>query len=67
MLQQVKILAARRGTSISGLLTALLADEVQREDEYSAAQHRALEQLAQGFDFGTGGIASSSRDDLHER
>lgn len=67
LLQHVKVLAARRGTSISKLLTTLLSEAVEREDEYGAAQRRALAKLEQGFDLGTCGALRASRDALHER
>ncbi len=67
LLQHVKVLAARRGTSVSGLLTSLLSDAVTSEDEYGAARQRATAKLEQGFDMGTRGSRPSLREELHER
>ncbi len=67
LLQHVKELAARRGTSISGLLTALLSDAVEPENPYGAAQRVALIKLERGYDLGTNGVRPASRAKLHDR
>ncbi len=67
LLQQVKVLAARRGTSISALLTTLITDAVRSDDQYGASSERALARLAQGYDFGTRGARPTTREELHER
>lgn len=67
LLRQVKVLAARRGTSISALLSALIADAVRQEDEYESARERALARLEQGYDLGTRGARRWTREDLHDR
>jgi len=50
--RKVKVIAAERGTSISGLLTAKLEELVGEDAEYQAARRRALEWLAQGWHLG---------------
>ena len=50
--RKVKVLAAERGASISGLLTAKLEELVGEDAEYQAARRRALEWLAHGWHLG---------------
>jgi hypothetical protein len=62
--RKAKILAAQRGTSISGLVAAQIRDVVSSNDAYEAARRTALELLQQGFHLGGGRV---NRDALHER
>jgi hypothetical protein len=64
VLRKAKILAARRETSISGLLAQEIESLVAKEDAYERAERQALALLDQGFHLG-GTVAS--RDELHER
>lgn len=66
-LRLARIVAARRGTSVSRLLSGLLRELVTRETGYAQARERSLETLARGIDLGTGGRIAASRDRLHER
>ena len=52
--RKIKVVAAERGASISGLLTAKLEELVGEDAEYQAARRRALEWLAQGWHLGAG-------------
>ena len=65
LLKRVRALAARRGTSISGLLAAELEKLVNNEEEYEQARVRALARLASGFHLGAGKMPS--REQLHDR
>ena len=65
--KEVKIIAAKRDTSISALVSGKLAELVDEETGYARAQARALELLTRGFELGTEGSVTWSRDDLHER
>jgi len=67
LLRQAKALAAKRGTSVSAMLRAALAREVEAGQDYARAMAEALEDLEQGFALGTGGRATWTRDELHER
>jgi hypothetical protein len=67
VLYKVKLLAVKRQTSISGLLTRTLEELVRQEDAYARAQQRHLQRLEKGIDLGTGGQLSTRRDELHER
>lgn len=63
-IRKAKILAAKRGTSVSGFVAAQIEASVKAEDEYDAARRSALELLERGFHLGGGRV---NRDELHER
>jgi hypothetical protein len=63
-IRKAKILAAKRGTSVSGLVAAQIKDSVRAEDAYEAAHRTAVGWLEQGFHLGGGRL---NRDALHER
>ncbi len=67
VLLKVKLLAVRRNTSVSRLLTQQLEQLVQQEDMYNQARRRHLQVMEQGADLGTGGYLTITRDDIHER
>lgn len=67
VLREAKVLAARRGTSVSALLTGTLVDLVERESGYAAAKERSLAVFEKGSDLGTGGRIGWDRAELHER
>jgi hypothetical protein len=64
-IRKAKILAARRGSSISGLLAEQIEILVGEEEAYERAQRQATTLLDQGFHLG--GVISSSRDEWHKR
>jgi len=64
-LRKAKILAARRGTSISGLLAEQIELLVGEEEAYERARRQAAELLDQGFHLG--GVIRGTRDEWHER
>ena len=66
-LQQVKILAAKRDTSVSALLREKLEELLREESDYERAHREFIDLLDKGFDLGTGGDIKVSRDELHER
>jgi hypothetical protein len=67
LLLTVKLLAVKRQTSVSGLLTQTLERLVQQEEAYGHARQRHLQRLEQGIDLGTGGQILIQRDELYER
>lgn len=67
LLARIKLIAVGRGTSMSGLMTALLEDLARQEDAYERARRRHLAWLRHGADLGTAGRMAVSRDELHER
>ena len=64
-LRKAKILAAKRNTSISGLLAAQIETLVGEDDAYEQAHRRALALLERGLSLG--GKIESTRDEWHER
>ncbi|MEO7189718.1 MAG: hypothetical protein ABI051_01530 [Vicinamibacterales bacterium] len=64
-LRKAKVLAARRNTSISGLLAQQIESLVGEDDAYELAQRRALALLDEGFHLG--GRIEATRDQWHER
>jgi hypothetical protein len=65
VVRAAKVLAARRGLSISRLLSDQLEELIRRETAYETARQRAEERLAHGYDLEW--QRPSSRDELHER
>jgi hypothetical protein len=54
-LREARILAAKRGTSVSQLLGRMLSDLAEQETGYTHARERSLSRLREGADLGTGG------------
>lgn len=67
ILLKAKLLAVRRRTSVSGLLTHALEQLVEEDESYSLAQRRHLAFIADPPDLGTGGTLGVERDQLHDR
>jgi hypothetical protein len=67
ILRKAKLIAVRRGTSLSRLLTEALETMVNEEDGYEQARRRQLELMRRGLDLGTYGKPPASRNELHER
>lgn len=65
VLKKARILAARRETSISGLLAQEIDSLVGNEEAYERAERQALALLDKGFHLG--GMIQATRDELHER
>ena len=65
IIHKAKIIAARRSTSISGLLAQQIESLVSADEAYERAKKHALAMLDQGFHLG--GEFKVSRDELHER
>lgn len=64
-IRKAKIVAAKRSTSISGLLARQIEILVGEEEAYERAERQAMSLLDQGFHLG--GVIRASRDELHER
>ena len=67
ILLKAKILAVRRNTSLSGLLSDTLAELVRSDESYEQARQRNRLLLKNGLDLGTQGNLSIKREELHER
>lgn len=65
ILRKAKVLAARRDTSISGLLSQQIEALVGQEEAYQRAHAQAMTLLEKGFRLGGAGMVS--REELHER
>ena len=63
-IRKAKILAARRGASVSAFIASQIKELVQRDDAYESAKRTALELLEQALHLGGGRV---NREDLHER
>jgi hypothetical protein len=63
--RQAKVLAARRGTSLSRLVAEQLEVLVRQDQAYARARRRALQRLEKGFDLQW--EKPASRDELHGR
>jgi hypothetical protein len=66
-LREARILAARRGTSVSQMLARMLKELVDQETGYARARERSLARLREGMDLGTGGHVGWDRGSVHER
>jgi predicted transcriptional regulator len=64
LIQQIKILAAQKSTSISALLSQSLEELVRKNDRYEQAKQRALRSLARGYNLGGN---PAKREDLYDR
>jgi hypothetical protein len=64
-IHKARILAAKRSTSISGLLTSQIEELAKSEDDYERAMDRAFARMKKGFHMG--GVHKLDRDSLHER
>jgi hypothetical protein len=64
-IRKAKVLAARRGSSISGLLAQQIEILVGEEEAYERAERQAAALLDQGFHLG--GVIRVRRDEWHER
>lgn len=65
LLKKVKVLAAKKDTSITKLLAKQLARIVSENDHYESSKKRALARLRKGFHLGGQDLAK--REELHER
>lgn len=64
-IRKAKLLAAKRSTSISGLLAEQIEAIVGAEEAYTAAHRSAVSLMEQGLHLG--GTAPFTRDELHAR
>jgi hypothetical protein len=64
-IRKAKIVAARKDTSISGLVAGQIEKLVGEEEAYERAERQALAMLDEPFHLG--GVIRVNRDELHER
>jgi predicted transcriptional regulator len=67
LLRRLKILAAQQDTSISALLAATLSEVADQEEGYAEARDAMIADMKRGYDLGTQGRITWTRDSLHER
>ena len=65
LVRAIKVIAAKKGMSVSALLAGKLEEEVQRNGEYAQAMKRALALMKESSAYGW--QKPKSRDELHER
>ena len=65
IIKKSKVIAARRDTSISKMLSDLLKSIVESDERYEAAKKSALQLLKKGVHMG--GRINWKREDLYER
>ena len=67
VLKKARHLAVEEGSSLSGLLASFVERLVDEASEKERAARRIRRRLDGGFDFGTNGAITWTRDDVHER
>lgn len=65
LIKKGKILAARKGISVSKMMIDFLKEIVNKDDRYEAAKRNAMNILNKKFHLG--GRINWKREDLHER
>jgi len=65
LIQYARVLAARRRTSVSRMLSEELQKLIEDSKNYERAKRQALDYMTKGFHLG--GKIAVSREDLHER
>ena len=67
LLKKAKVAAAEQDKSLSELMREALEDRVNQSAEFENAKKRHLRLLERGFDLGSRGNLTVSRDELHDR
>jgi metal-responsive CopG/Arc/MetJ family transcriptional regulator len=67
LLRKAKIVAVKKEKSLSQLLVEALEEKVRENIDYKKAKERQFKLLNTGFDLGTKGRITISREELHAR
>lgn len=67
LIKKAKTLAAKKDRSLSDLMRGALEDKIKEESGYQRARDRQIALMDKGFDLGTKGKISATRDELHAR
>ena len=67
VLRDARLIAMKRQTSLSALVTQMLAEMVAEENGYTKARDHHLGLLNENLDLGTRGVIGRTREDVHER
>ena len=65
LIKKGKIIASKKDTSLSRLLSDFLTQIIKEEEHYEVSKKKAIQILNKGYHLG--GKISCSRDSLHER
>lgn len=65
LIKKSKVIAARKDTSVSKMISDMLKEIVDRDDRFEAAKRNALSTLKKGFHLG--GPITWKRENLHAR
>jgi hypothetical protein len=64
IIRRAKVVAAKRGTSVSGLVARQLQDVIEHDERYEAARLHVLDAIRTATDRGG---RTSTRDELYDR
>jgi hypothetical protein len=67
LLKKAKVAAVKKEKSLSQLLIEALEEKVKEDIDYKKAKERQFKLLNTGFDLGTKGRITISREELHAR
>ncbi|MDH5202428.1 MAG: DUF6364 family protein [Nitrospirota bacterium] len=67
LLKRAKVIAASKDKSLSQLLRESLEEKIKESTGYKKAMERQLRFMKKGFNLGTKGKITLSREELHER
>lgn len=67
LLKKAKTLASKEDRSLSELLRETLEERVMQKSGYQRARERQIALMKKGFDLGSKGKITITREDLHER
>ena len=67
LLKKAKTLASKEDRSLSELLRETLEEKVMQKSGYQRARERQIALMKKGFDLGSKGKITITREDLHER
>lgn len=65
LIKKGKVIASKRDTSLSRLLSGFLKEIITQEESYELSKRKAMNILDKGFHLG--GKITCSREELHER
>ena len=67
VLRRLKLAAVKQDTSLSAMLSRVLERMADEEEGYAEAGRGMLKDLKRGYDLGSNGKISWTRESLHER
>ena len=67
LLRRFRVYAAARNESMTSLMAEAIRAMMDQDRQFEKAKARFLERLGKGQNLGTHGVASWTRDEIHER